>query len=106
VIAHRMTAVSFWQWRQSHWPLAEPKISATFKCMYEYEYSPNASRMVFASRICCWTHVDTSQVTEHRYCRINFVVSVLPAPDSPEMTQDWLTSLSMIFLYAASLQWN
>lgn len=45
--------------------------------------------MVFASRICCCTHVDTSHVTEHKYCSTNFVVSVLPAPDSPDMTHDW-----------------
>lgn len=38
---------------------------------------------MFASRICCWTHVETSQVTEQRYCRTNFVVSVFPAPLSP-----------------------
>lgn len=28
---------------------------------------PNASKIVFASKICCCTHVDTSHVTEHKY---------------------------------------
>ena len=37
---------------------------------------PKASRMVLASRICCSTQVVTLEVTEHRYCRMNFVVSV------------------------------
>lgn len=49
---------------------------------------PKASNIVFASRICCCTHVETSHVTEHKYWSTNFVVSVLPAPDSPDMTQD------------------
>lgn len=50
---------------------------------------PKASRMVLASKICCSTQVLTPEVTEHRYCRMNLVDSVLPAPDSPEMTQLW-----------------
>ena len=50
---------------------------------------PNASRIVLASSICCWTQVDMLAVTEHRYSRMNFVDSVFPAPDSPEITRLW-----------------
>lgn len=67
---------------------------------------PNASRIVLASRICCSTHVSTLLVTEHRYCRMNFVVSVLPAPLSPDITQDWLPSVSCRDQYAASAKAN
>ncbi len=52
-------------------------------------YSPKASRMVLASRICCWTQVEMLAVTEQRYSRMNLVDSVLPAPDSPEITRLW-----------------
>lgn len=52
---------------------------------------PNASKMVLASSICCCTQVDTSHVTEHKYCNTNLVVSVFPAPDSPDITHDWNT---------------
>lgn len=55
---------------------------------YLLQHSPKASRIVLASRICCCTQVDTSHVTEQRYCKTNLVVSVLPAPLSPEMTHD------------------
>ena len=51
--------------------------------------SPKASKIVFASKICCCTHVETSHVTEQRYWRTNFVVSVFPAPDSPDITTAW-----------------
>lgn len=59
-----------------------------------------------ASRICCSTHVSTLLVTEHRYCRMNLVVSVLPAPLSPDITQDWLLTVSCRDLYAASARAN
>lgn len=62
--------------------------------------------MVLASRICCSTHVSTLLVTEHRYCRMNLVVSVLPAPLSPDITQDWLLTVSCKDLYAASARAN
>lgn len=50
---------------------------------------PNASKIVFASKICCSTQVDTPLVTEHKYCNMNLVFSVLPAPLSPLMTKLW-----------------
>lgn len=52
---------------------------------------------MLASRICCCTQVETSHVTEQRYCKTNLVVSVLPAPLSPEMTHDckWNESISI-----------
>jgi len=62
--------------------------------------------MVLASRICCSTHVSTLLVTEHRYCKMNLVVSVLPAPLSPDITQDWLLTVSCSDLYAASARAN
>lgn len=37
---------------------------------------PKASKIVFASKICCSIHVETFVVTVHRYCRMNLVVSV------------------------------
>lgn len=58
--------------------------------------------MVFASKICCSTQVLTSLVTEHRYCNMNLVVSVLPAPLSPDMTHDWFESRVCKLVYAAS----
>ncbi len=42
-----------------------------------------------ASRICCCTQVEMLAVTEQRYSRMNLVDSVLPAPDSPEITRLW-----------------
>lgn len=38
--------------------------------------APNASSTVLASRICCSVHRATLHVTVHRYCKMNFVVSV------------------------------
>ena len=52
---------------------------------------PKASRIVLASKICCWTQVEMLAVTEHKYSRMNLVFSVFPAPDSPDMTKLWLT---------------
>ena len=72
------------------------------KYRHVYVVLPNASRIVFASRICCCTQVEMLAVTEQRYSRMNLVVSVFPAPDSPEMTSDWLTISSWRFLYEAS----
>ena len=63
---------------------------------------PNASRMVLASRICCCTHVEMLAVTEQRYSMMYLVDSVLPAPDSPEMTRLWLVLSVCRFLYDAS----
>ncbi len=34
--------------------------------------------------------------TYRRYCRMKRALSVLPAPDSPEMTSAWLTLLAII----------
>ena len=62
---------------------------------------PKASRMTLHSRICCSTQFEAEEVTVHRYCRMNLVVSVLPAPDSPEITHDWFMSEVCTFMYAA-----
>lgn len=51
-------------------------------------YIPKDSRIVLASSICCSIHVLTLLVTEHKYCKINLVVSVFPAPLSPDITHD------------------
>lgn len=55
---------------------------------YNIIYAPNDSKIVLASSICCSTHVLTLLVTEHKYWRMNLVVSVLPAPLSPDITHD------------------
>ena len=55
-----------------------------------------------ASRICCCTHVEMLAVTEQRYSMMYLVDSVLPAPDSPEMTRLWLVLSVCRFLYDAS----
>ena len=46
---------------------------------------PNASRMGLASRICCSIQECFPEMAA-RYCKINLVLSVFPAPDSPEIT--------------------
>lgn len=46
---------------------------------------PKASRMGFASKICCSIH-ECLPLMAARYCNISFVLSVLPAPDSPDIT--------------------
>lgn len=63
---------------------------------------PNASSIVFASRIWCSSHEVEVEVTVQRYCRMNLVVSVLPAPDSPEMIILWLWFALFSLLYIAS----
>lgn len=62
------------------------RLELSFRIVFAF---PNASRIVFASRIWFSTHVLTLDVTWHRYCRMNLVVSVFPAPDSPDITTDW-----------------
>lgn len=43
--------------------------------------------LVFKTRLC---RSEPEQLTSARYSRRIFAVSVLPAPDSPEMMTDWL----------------
>lgn len=62
---------------------------------------PKASKMGFASRICCSIH-ECLPLIAARYCRINFVLSVFPAPDSPEITIHWSWRYRFICAYALS----
>ena len=49
---------------------------------------PKASRIGLASRICCSIQECFPEMAA-RYCKINLVLSVFPAPDSPEITTHW-----------------
>ena len=53
------------------------------------EFLPNDSRIVFASRICCWTQVEMLAVTEQRYSKMNFVDSVFPALKDLRLSENW-----------------
>jgi len=55
-------------------------------CILKHFYLPNASKIVLASKICCCIQEEMFEVIVHKYCSINFVVSVFPAPDSPDIT--------------------
>ena len=46
---------------------------------------PNASKIGLASKICCSIQ-ECFPLIAAKYCKMSFVLSVLPAPDSPEMT--------------------
>uniref|UniRef100_A0A6B0U5G8 Putative secreted protein n=1 Tax=Ixodes ricinus TaxID=34613 RepID=A0A6B0U5G8_IXORI len=50
---------------------------------------PNASKIGLASRICCSIQ-ECCPLMAAKYCRISFVLSVLPAPLSPLMMTHWL----------------
>lgn len=67
-------------------------INYVITIILKYAYTPKDSKIVLASSICCSTHVLTLLVTEHKYCKMNFVVSVFPAPLSPDITHDWSMS--------------
>lgn len=54
----------------------------THKCTAIVIKNAKPSMMGFASRICCSIH-ECCPLTAARNCRINLVLSVLPAPDSP-----------------------
>ena len=57
-------------------PVWFPFESGNIKSYQTHQILPKASRTVLASKICCSTQNDVWFVTEHRYCRINFVFSV------------------------------
>lgn len=71
------------------WHYLQPEHRVKIVVFIRISQLPNASSTVLASRICCSTHLNTLQVTRQRYCRMNLVVSVFPAPLSPLMMQDW-----------------
>jgi len=50
-------------------------------------FLPKLSRILFVSRIICSIH-PLVELTVVRNCKISLVLSVLPAPDSPDMMTD------------------
>ena len=51
-----------------------------------YNWSP--SRIGFASKICCSIQ-ECFPLIAAKYCKMSFVLSVFPAPDSPLITMHW-----------------
>ena len=89
--------------------LYETKTSCTLYVCYIWQHfvaaklaSLNALLVIKKLKITFAICREYSWSNLQRYSRINFVVSVLPAPDSPEMTKLWLTQFDWRFLYAAS----